>query len=184
LSIAEPLSSTTLTIPVGVDYDDSAMRDAELEFDVAMKALKLRSDEISRRCAADISGLPEAPAGFGLDRWLLSVAEAIGRKDSAELAKVVYKVEFTVDRGVRGGVVVKGARVVEGGIGVEALRKQNYNRLTITFTENTPTVAAKAAPRGGGGVSPEAKRELRQQLDRERPLNLRLDRGGRLLELR
>ena len=157
------ISSGTLSVPVGPDLSDTSFRTANIVFDVHMRDLKPRRKSRANALMPDCfkaSGLPQAEASLGLGDWAKTIAEATGRSDYATMYEAAYDLQFTIVRGVHGGIVFKATTInVDAGTGL--LRKTNDNHLNVVFKSDP----IEAKSKGTGKRTPPL---VSQQLDLQR----------------
>jgi hypothetical protein len=166
------LSAGTLSVPVGPDLSDTSFRTANIVFDVHMRDLKPlhknRVDTLMPNCSKP-SGLPQAEASLGLADWAKTIALAAGRDDHASLYEAAYDLEFTIVRGVHGGIVFKATTVnIDAGSGLA--RKTSDNHLNVVFKNDPP--ASKSKGTGKTKASPSISQQLDLQRQRFLPQQL------------
>jgi hypothetical protein len=167
------LSSGTLSVPVGADLSDTSFRTANIVFDVHMRDLKPhRKNGVDALMPEDCfkpSGLPQAEASLGLEEWAKTIAYATGRNDHATMYEAAYDLEFTIVRGIHGGIVFKAATLnVDAGGGF--IRKTNDNHLNVVFKADP--IGAKSKGTGKARVSPSVSQQLDLQRQRFLPQQL------------
>jgi hypothetical protein len=119
------------------------------------------------------SGLPQAQGSLGLGDWVWTLAESAGRDDYAALSAGTYDLEFTIERGLHGGVSFVSTHV-EIGADAGAIKRTNNNHLVVSFISDP--VPAKS--RGGKSkASPPASLRLNQEMNRFLPQRLILQPG-------
>jgi hypothetical protein len=130
---------------------------------------KGRVDALMPEDCLKASGLPQAEASLGLGEWAKTIALATGRRDHATMCEAAYDLQFTIVRGVHGGVVFKAATInVDAGIGL--VRKTNDNHLNVVF-KNDP-IETKSKRTGKRRISPSVSQQLDLQRQRFLPQQL------------
>lgn len=157
------LSSGTLAIPVGPDIGDTSFRTANIVFDVHMRDLDPQKGTPPRNCNPAHSGLPQAESGLGLASWIATIADAAGRRDSAELYEAAYDLQFTLVRGVHGGLIYKAA-TIDVSAGSAFAKRTNNNHLNVVFQSDAPAAQLRAK----AGRKAKAGSSISQQLDIQR----------------
>jgi hypothetical protein len=174
------IQSGALKVPIGPDLQDQSIRTATITFDVRMADLKPapsgRAGAKMPNCAYAYTGLPEAYETLGLGDWLSTLAESAGREDYATLHEAAYNLEFTVVRGLHGGVSFVGAHVEVDATGATA-KKTNYNHLVVAFTYDPPAKAGTAKAKASVGAS----QRLDLQIQRFLPQRFNLQPGSGII---
>jgi hypothetical protein len=167
LSVLRP---GTLTVPIGPDVSDTSLRIANLVFDVHMRDLKpsAKGRDLQMPPCPKYTGLPQGADSLGLGQWAKTIAYAAGRPDHAALHEAAYDVEFTLGRGLHGGVTFKSV-AVEIDAGKGAFKKTNDNHLNVVFQSDPPATKDKT---GKTKASPSVSRQLDQQRSRFLPQQL------------
>lgn len=179
LTVTPPVASSSLTVPIGPDLQDTSIRTAVITFDVHLrdldpKVLKEKGLKLPS-CPWPDTGLPQAQETLGLYDWLTTVANSAGRNDHADLNAASYNIEFTVARGLHGGVKFK-----TGSFDIDAgepyAKKTNYNQMIVALTDDPQPV--KKAVGGKTKTSPGASQRLDNQIQRFLPQRLLLQPGS------
>jgi hypothetical protein len=172
----------TLTVPLGPDLQDQAIRNAVISFDVHIRDLhpkKLRKQK-GRMPDCDpesYTGLPNTEGTFGLADWLTTVAKSAGRDDFASLHEATYDLEFIVLRGAHGGFTFQNANVnanVSGG----TIKRTNDNHMVVAFTYDPAPVTTSS---GKKRASPGASDRLDVQIQRFLPTIIAPNPGGSVI---
>jgi hypothetical protein len=178
LTINPLISGPAISVPVGTDIHDQSTRLAVLEFDTYINDLNSRHYTSAKYrtpvCGAYPSGMPPI-GGLGVGAWMATVAGATGEpNDPVALHEVTYKLEFLLIRAANGGLTVKDARVSLD-LAKQTFSKSLENVLYVTFAPDERKQGKKKTAASG-----DTSKRLDTQIDRVRPLRLKLDGSGRI----